>query len=240
MSEPVRLSKRLTELLPCSRREAELYIEGGWVAVDGQVVEEPQFKVAEQRIELLPGATPEEVPMVSLLLHKPAGYGIGDGPNSVQRLLSHANHWAEDHSGIRPVKKHLLRQKMIGSLETDTSGLLVFTQNWGVTRHLENANKPLEEEYVAKVSGHLGEGGLEKLKRGLKLPDRQLPPCKVSWQNETHLRFALKAPQPGQIRQMCAAVGLKLLGLRRIRIGAVSMAKLPAGQWRYLLPNERF
>jgi 23S rRNA pseudouridine2604 synthase len=138
------------------------------------------------------------------------------------------------------VKKHLLRQKMIGSLETDTSGLLVFTQNWGVTRHLENANKPLEEEYVAKVSGHLGEGGLEKLKRGLKLPDRQLPPCKVSWQNETHLRFALKAPQPGQIRQMCAAVGLKLLGLRRIRIGAVSMAKLPAGQWRYLLPNERF
>ena len=48
MSEPVRLSKRLAELIACSRREAELYIEGGWVLVDGEVVEEPQFKVLQQ------------------------------------------------------------------------------------------------------------------------------------------------------------------------------------------------
>ena len=58
MTDPVRLSKRLAELLPCSRREAELYIEGGWVTVDGKRVEEPQYRVTDQRIELLPGATP--------------------------------------------------------------------------------------------------------------------------------------------------------------------------------------
>src|SRR5690606_31698379 len=167
MSEPVRLSKRLAELLPCSRRESELYIEGGWVTVDGQVVEEPQFKVADQRIELLPGATPEEVPMVTLLLHKPAGYGIGDGPNSVQQLLTSANHWSEDPSGIRPVKKHLLRQKMIGSLETDTSGLLVLTQNWGVRRHPEEAGTPREEEHGAEDASHVCEGGLARLERRL-------------------------------------------------------------------------
>ena len=43
MTEPVRLAKRLAAQLPCSRREAELYITGGWVKVDGQVVEAPQF-----------------------------------------------------------------------------------------------------------------------------------------------------------------------------------------------------
>ena len=48
MSEPVRLSKRLIEQFGCSRREAELYIEGGWVTVDGVVVEQPQFKVEGQ------------------------------------------------------------------------------------------------------------------------------------------------------------------------------------------------
>ena len=52
MSEPVRLAKRLAEMLSCSRREAEQYIEGGWVTVDGEVVEEPQFRVLHQKIEL--------------------------------------------------------------------------------------------------------------------------------------------------------------------------------------------
>ena len=46
----VRLAKRVAELVPCSRREAEQYIEGGWVRVDGSVVEEPQFRVLQQKI----------------------------------------------------------------------------------------------------------------------------------------------------------------------------------------------
>ena len=77
MSEPIRLSKRLIELVGCSRREAELFIEGGWVTVDGVVVEEPQFKVAEQRVELLPGAALTPIEPVTLLLHKPVGYVSG-------------------------------------------------------------------------------------------------------------------------------------------------------------------
>ncbi|MEQ1659472.1 MAG: S4 domain-containing protein, partial [Hylemonella sp.] len=73
MSEPVRLSKRLAALLPCSRSEAEQYIEGGWVRVNGQVVEEPHFRVLDEKIELDPEARLMELPPVTLLLHKPAG-----------------------------------------------------------------------------------------------------------------------------------------------------------------------
>ncbi len=72
MTDPIRLSKRLAELTACSRREAELYIEGGWVSVDGEVIEEPQFKVLDQRVELLPGARAETIEPATLLLHKPA------------------------------------------------------------------------------------------------------------------------------------------------------------------------
>lgn len=49
MTDPIRLSKRLIELVGCSRREAELFIEGGWVTVDGEVIDEPQFKVDTQK-----------------------------------------------------------------------------------------------------------------------------------------------------------------------------------------------
>ena len=236
MTEPVRLSKRLVELLGCSRREAELYIEGGWVTVAGKLVDAPQFKVTDEPIELLPGAQPEDVPPATLLLHKPAGCSV----EQALKLLTRDNRWSEDDPAIRLVHKHLARQQPVALLDREASGLVVFTQSWGVTRHLTNRHKPLEEEYVAEVKGTLVEGGLDKLKRGIRQGDRTLPACKASWQNETHLRLALKAPQPGDIRALCKAVGLGLVNLRRIRLGTVSMAKLPAGQWRYLKPNERF
>jgi len=82
--------------------------------------------------------------------------------------------------------------------------------------------------------------GLKLLNHGLSFNGRALPPAKVSWQNETRLRFALKGVQPGQIAHACKSVGLQVLAMKRLRIGRVSMAKLPPGQWRYLMPHERF
>ncbi len=63
---------------------------------------------------------------------------------------------------------------------------------------------------------------------------------KASWQNENRLRFAMKNPQPGIIALLCEAVGLKIVAIRRIRIGGVSMGKLPEGQWRYMTAKEKF
>ena len=75
MTDPIRLSKRLAELhCLLAPREAELYIEGGWASVDGEVIEEPQFKVLDQRVELLPGARAETIePATLLLANRPAG-----------------------------------------------------------------------------------------------------------------------------------------------------------------------
>ncbi|MFH7572369.1 RNA-binding protein, partial [Pseudomonas syringae pv. tagetis] len=49
------------------------------------------------------------------------------------------------------------------------------------------------------------------------------PAVKASWQNENRLRFAIINPQPGFIALLCEAVGLKVVAMRRIRIGGVSM-----------------
>ena len=94
MIEPVRLAKRVAELMPCSRSEAEQYIEGGWVSVDGRVVEEPQFRVAHQRVEISPDASLLGLGEVTLLLHKPAGH---------EALLLPTHHANSDRSGIRPL-----------------------------------------------------------------------------------------------------------------------------------------
>lgn len=237
MSDPVRLSKRLAELLPCSRREAELYIEGGWVSVDGQAVEEPQFKVQPgQDVVLLPGARAESQPPLTLILHKPAGVSV----EQAQALLGAATRSADDASGQRLLKRHLQRLSTPLALESSASGLLVMTQNWGVIRKLTDDFSKIEQEYIVEVDGSLSEEQLKRLQFGLSYRGRPLTPCKVSWQSETRLRCALKAPQPGQLQHMCQAVGLQVQGIRRIRIGRLAMAKLPAGQWRYLGAHERF
>lgn len=240
MNEAERLSKRLIQQTSCSRREAELYIEGGWVTVDGQVVEEPQHPVRDERIELLPGARAETQPPVTLLLHKPVGVGCGLGANSAQQLLNHAHRWAEDASGIRPLNRHLRRLELLTPLETDASGLLVFSQSHAVVRLFKEKGATLEQEYLVEVAGTLDEKGLKRLAFGLSYKGVTLPPCKVSWQSETRLRFAIKAVQSGQLRAMCESVGLQVLGIRRLRFGRTGLAKLPVGQWRYLGPNEKF
>jgi len=245
MTEPVRLAKRLAEMLSCSRREAEQYIEGGWVTVDGVTVEEPQFRVLDQAIALDKNASLLALTPVTLLLHKPAGYVAGaDGAaESLAPLLSAATQSPDDRSGIRPLKKHFSSVELVTPLATPASGLVVLTQDWRVTRKLREDARVMEHEVVVDVSGDIKPGGLERLNRvdhGFTFKGALLPPAKVSWQSETRLRFALKGEVPGQVAYMCESVGLQVNGMKRLRIGRVAMSQLQPGQWRYLLPHERF
>jgi len=239
MTDPVRLAKRVAELRGCSRREAELFIAGGWVRVDGAVVEEPQFRISDQRIDIDPEASLAQAEPVTLLLHKPSGQDIEAG-QAASQLLSAATLWGDDASGIRPLKRHFAQLTLCAPLETGASGLVVVTQDWRVVRKLTEDAATLEHEAIVEVAGQLAEDGLKRMNRGIPFHGRTPPAVKVSWQNETRLRVALKGAQPGQITHMCEAVGVTVLSMKRIRLGGVSMGKLPAGQWRYLRGDERF
>ncbi len=240
MTDPIRLAKRVAELRGCSRREAEQYIAGGWVKVDGIVVEEPQFRVADQRIDIDPGADLAQAEPVTLLLHKPPGYRTTEGEPPASQLLNPATLWPEDRSGIRPLKKHFAQLTLCVPLETGASGLVVFTQDWRIARKLTEDAATLEHEVVVEVAGEMAPNGLKRLNRGIPYRGKTPPAIKVSWQNETRLRVALKGAQPGQIAHLCEAVGLQVLSMKRIRLGRVPLGKLPPGQWRYLLEDERF
>ena len=251
MTEPVRLAKRLADMLACSRREAEQYIEGGFVTVDGVVVEEPQFRVDNQSIVLSPDASLLALTPVTILLHKPAGYEASDPPGDAHasagktaaRLLTVANRSPDDRSGIRPLKKHFSGSELVTPLASAASGLVVFTGDWRVARKLREDARVLEHEVVVEVSGEIKPGGLERLNRidhGFTYKGALLPPAKVSWQSEARLRFALKGEVPGQIAYMCDSVGLKIEAMKRLRVGRMPLSQLQPGQWRYLMPYERF
>ncbi|WP_395593419.1 rRNA pseudouridine synthase [Pseudomonas sp. B26140] len=236
MTDPIRLSKRLIELVGCSRREADLFIEGGWVTVDGEVIDEPQFKVEGQKVELDKDAKATAPEPVTILLNVPAGIDT----DSAMQLIS-AETLSEEHRyGKRPLRGHFLRLSTSADLQANASGLLVFTQDWKILRKLTADSAKIEQEYVVEVEGDMVAHGLNRLTHGLTHKGKELPAVKASWQNENRLRFAMKNPQPGIIAQLCQAVGLKVISVRRIRIGGVSIGKVPVGQWRYMSGKEKF
>ena len=233
--EPQRLSKVVAALVPCSRREAEQYIAEGWVRVDGLQVEEPQFRVgAAQRVELDSQARLQPPVRATVLLHKPARMA----DHQALALVAASSHWDADPSGIRYVKGHAIGLQPLLPLPPQASGLAVFSQDAGVVRKLTDDAAFIEQELVAEVAGTATAGGLERLARGL-VPAKAAPP-RVSWQSETRLRIAGKGLDLHAIPGACVQAGLQLVALRRIRIGRVPMAGLPAGQWRYLPRGERF
>jgi len=230
MTESVRLSKRLIQQIDCSRREAELYIEGGWVTVDGEVVDQPQFLVGEQTVALLPGANTTAAGPISLIMNVAADL------NKAQTLafLTPENRWRDDQSAGRLLKRHFFEIKPCLPLLPGVSGMQILSQHWGLQRKFADDGERIEQELMVDVEGTLPAEKLALLNSGLSFLGKKLPPCKVSWQSETRLRFALKNPLPGQIQSVCEQVGLKVLAIKRIRIGTTSMGKMPLGQWRFL------
>lgn len=238
MTGPVRLSKRVAALLGCSRSEAEQYIDGGWVRVDGQVVEEPQFRVTHETVAVDPHATLQAPVPVTLLLHKPAGH------ESPQELLAAATHWHADPSPMRLLKRHFNQLTAALPLETAASGLLVYSQDWRVVRKLTEDAQLVEVEVMVEVQGEIAPETLRALQRIPPADAAQTRQIKVSLNSSrdgrSKLRFAVKGWRAGLIAQLCERAGLQILGMQRLRIGRVSLAHLPPGQWRYLQAHERF
>ncbi|WP_080437857.1 pseudouridine synthase [Burkholderia ubonensis] len=249
----MRLSKRMSELGLCSRREADEWIEKGWVLVDGERIDTLGTKVrADQRIEIDERASAAQAAQVTILLHKPVGYVSGqaeDGYEPATVLITRENHWSGDRSALRFSPQHLHSLAPAGRLDIDSTGLLVLTQNGRIAKQLIGEQSDIDKEYLVRVrfgerlidiDQHFPAESLAKLRHGLELDGVPLKPAMVSWQNGEQLRFVLREGKKRQIRRMCELVGLEVVGLKRVRMGRVMLGALPQGQWRYLSADETF
>jgi|TARA_R110000850_G_C9996329_1_gene468420 23S rRNA pseudouridine2604 synthase len=242
--DKVRISKLMAQRGLCSRREADAYIERGWVRVDGQVVSELGSKAyPHQTITLARQAQQRQTARVTILLNKPVGYVSGQAESGYRpavTLITQHNQYQRGKSPIRFERDHLRGLAPAGRLDIDSQGLLVLTQDGRIARQLIDEHSDIEKEYLVRVEGRLSAGGLKMLNHGLSLDGQPLKPAQVSWLNDDQLRFVLREGKKRQIRRMCEMVGLKVVGLKRVRMGRIVLGDLPQGQWRYLPEGERF
>jgi 23S rRNA pseudouridine2604 synthase len=268
-SEGERLSKRIMQLRNCSRREAEQYIEAGFVRVDGVVVQEPQFRVTTQSVAVDAHASLLNLMSVTLILNKPVGWTDGlaplpmkkpvvrsntaaraapsrapRGPQNVRTLLTAEQHSKHDPSGVRFLKSHLAKLDASVPLEYEASGLVAFTQDFRVQRKLMEDMAFIEQELIVDVRGELTPDALRPIERAMRDERLRLPEFKISVGSanpeRSKLRMAVKGSHLGLAQYLCELAGLNILALRRIRLGRVSLGDLEEGAWRYLAEGERF
>jgi 23S rRNA pseudouridine2604 synthase len=256
--EGERLSKRIMQLRNCSRREAEQYIEAGFVRVDGVVVQEPQHRVSTQKVTLDAHASLLNLMSVTLILNKPAGWTDGleplaikkplarsalagkpgasvrpparapRGPQNVRSLLTPEQHSKHDHSGVRFLKSHLAKLDASVPLEYEASGLVAFTQDFRVQRKLMEDMAFIEQELIVDVRGEVLPDALRPIERAMRDERLRLPEFKISVGSANPERSKLRLAVKG------AHLGLapylcELAGLEILALRRIRLGRVSLG-----------
>src|SRR5512136_1192992 len=215
-----RLQKILSRAGVASRREAEMIITSGRVAVNGSVVTElgSRADASVDRITLDGRLLRIEVERVYILLNKPAGY--------VTTL--------KDPQG-RPVVTDLLkgvRERVypVGRLDYNTEGLLLLTNDGELANGLAHPRHEVEKEYMVRVRGSVTQEQLQSLSAGVDLDDGKSAPAQVKLvsesENNTWISVTIHEGRYRQVRRMCEAVGLTVVRLKRTRYAFLETGEL--------------
>lgn len=255
-SEGERLSKRIMQLRNCSRREAEQYIEAGFVRVDGVVVQEPQFRVATQTVTVDAHASLLNLVSVTLILNKPVGWTDGleplpadrptsagksasagrpatlrrapTGPNNVRSLLTVAQHSKQDPSGVRLMKSHLAKLDASVPLEYEASGLVAFTQDFRVQRKLMEDMPFMEQELMVDVRGEVLPEALIPIERAMRDERLRLPDFKISVGSSKPERSQLRLAVKGSHLGLAPYV-CELAGLQIMAMRRIRLGRVSLG-----------
>lgn len=241
----MRLSKYLSQKGICSRREAELFIQNGWLQVDGNVVCEPGTQVDDNcQVVVDPQAQEYQKQLLTILLNKPIGY-VSSQPEknykpAVSLIKRQTQYQSQELPNTRTINWPINGLAPAGRLDIDSSGLLVFTQDGRIARKLIASDSQIEKEYLVRVDKPMYASQIKRLSHGLKLDDIILQKAIVEPLDKKYFRMILTEGRKRQIRRMCAMVGLEVVGLKRVRIGNVRLGPLRSGKWRLLGTDENF
>lgn len=247
-NEPIRLSKLMSQRNLCSRREADVWIEKGWIKVDGVIIKELGTKVPpDAKIEISASAKKQQSELACIILNKPVGYVSAQpepGYTPAIKLITPENQFTNDRENEneqdtqRLKRTHFEGLAVVGRLDIDSQGLLLFTQDGRLAKKIIGQDSEIEKEYLVRYTGKITHEKLDLLRFGLSLDEKPLKSAQIEILNEDQLKFILREGRKRQIRRMMELVDLRVTGLKRVRVGPLKLKNLPEGQWRFISPKE--
>ena len=221
-----RLQKLLSARGVASRRRAEEYLAAGRITVNGRPAkagdradpDRDDIRVDGKSLPPLAGRT-------YLMLNKPRGYVTTRSDERGRRTVSDLV--AGYGAAVWPV----------GRLDLDSAGLLLLTDDGDLTHRLLHPSHEVEKEYHVWVEGDV-EAALPVLRGPMTLEGVPIHPADVERLGEGVLSVTIHEGRNRQVRRMCAAAGLTVRRLRRVREGSLTLGSLPPGRWRRLTEEE--
>ncbi len=234
-----RLARFLAHAGIASRRHAEELIAGGRVQVNGVIVtaQGTRIDLAHDTVSVDGKVVVAASKHVYLLLNKPAGYvSTARDPQGRPTVLD-----------LLPPELRRLRVYPVGRLDIDTSGLLLLTNDGEFALRLTHPRYAMEKQYHVLVQGYLEEAALEALRKGVEISEdngqmRRTAPAQVGRLRrvgaDCWLELRIHEGRKRQVRRMLAAVGHRVLQLKRVGVGPFKLEDLGEGKWRYLSEEE--
>jgi len=226
-----RLQKVMAHAGIASRRKCEKIIEEGRVKVNGVVITKMGAKVdpIEDIIEV-DGQEIEKEEKIYLKLYKPTGYvtTVKDphGRKTVMDLIN----------GIEQ------RIYPVGRLDSDSSGLLLLTNDGKLTHRITHPSFELDKEYEVVVEGKPTEKKLNEFRTGIELKEGKTAPAQLEKINEDNKNFTYKVVihqgMNRQIRRMFDKIGYRVLSLKRLKIDNIGLGSLRPGEYKTLCKQE--
>jgi 23S rRNA pseudouridine2604 synthase len=222
--DSIRLNKALSESGYCSRRQADVLIEQGKVAVNGitanlgdRVMPGDEITVNGKPIR----GTDQEV---FIAFNKPVGITCTTDRHIKDNIIDFINH----PERIFP----------IGRLDKPSEGLIFLTNDGDIVNKILRAGNQHEKEYIVTVDRPITEDFVMRMSNGIPILDTITKKCKVEKISRFVFRIVLVQGLNRQIRRMCEYLGYEVTALKRIRIMNVDLENLPVGQWRDLSKDE--
>jgi 23S rRNA pseudouridine2605 synthase len=224
----MRLVKYLAHAGAASRRAAEQMIAAGRVTVDGAPVKDPALDVDERsRVtvdgEMLPGPEPRAV----YALNKPVG------------VVSTARDTHGRPTVVELLPDTGLRIYPVGRLDTDSSGLILLTNDGELANRLTHPRYEVPKTYRVRVApGPVSDAALTRLRAGVTLDDGPTAPARARRLSADRLEITIHEGRNRQVRRMCEAVGHRVLELERVAFGPLRLGSLAPGEHRLLDAGE--
>ena len=225
--EEMRLNKYLSDSGICSRREADRLIEAGKVLVNGGPAVMGMKITGTERVicEGVEVSGRKKERKILLAVNKPMGIVCTTSDKDRAENIVEFLHY--------PVRIY-----PIGRLDKDSSGLILMTNEGDIVNKILRGSNDHEKEYVVRVNRPLTEEFLEKMRSGVEILDTVTKPCIVEKTGGYTFRIILTQGLNRQIRRMCAALGYRVVSLKRVRIMNIRLGDLRTGSYREVTGEE--
>lgn len=229
METKKRLSKALAAAGVASRRAAEELIFAGKVSVNGVVVTVPQTLVSwdEDVICVDKKTISREESKLYFLLNKPRGYICSNARVGTKRIISDL---------FTSIPERLFT---IGRLDRDTTGLLLVTNDGHFANRVIHPSANITKEYLVKTHSEPFHEQLQQISHGIEIDGDWVQPVKVTKVRKGTLKVVVREGKKREVRLLVEQTGLKVIELKRIRIGGLLLGDIPEGSYRTLTEAEK-